>query len=573
VDQIGKYSIQDELGRGGFGTVFRAWDPEMRRSVAIKVINQHVGNDPATLARFRSEAATTANLHHRNIVTIYDSGEHNGQPWFAMEFLGGRTLRKAIEETPALELWEKVNILLQVAEGLQYAHDRGVVHRDIKPANVMLLNGGVVKVLDFGIARLTDPELTQHMTATGLVQGTFGYLAPEQLEGARGDTVSDIFSFGVVCYETLTGVQPFQANSLVHAVNLIANFDPAPVSKLVRNCPPRLQEIVQKAIAKDPARRYRSLRELILDLAPVEVQLRTGRAGELASEAESLLKKGDPAGARACLDRALVLDRLNEKAQALRRKLPLVPTEDGQDDETATIRLHREPVLPAAASRNRPFPVLLAVLLIVFVGGAAGLFFFRMHVTPDANPSTAKAPASAPLTAPPVQTEPQPPPTPEPAVVAPPSPAEAIAKAIQSRDWFDATARVRQFQKSSPDDPRIGGWNDQISKGSKLDSKVADLHSSIDDAIAVGNWDKADSQIRKLQELAPKDPAISKLQRQVEEGFKHIPQVKTLRAAVKTDMKAKQWSDAERDVTSLLSLLPKDSEATKWKNEIAKHRQ
>ena len=129
MDQIGKYSIQDELGRGGFGTVYRAWDPEIRRSVAIKVINLHVGNDPATLARFRSEAATTANLHHRNIVTIYDSGEHDGQPWFAMEFLGGRTLRKAIEETPALELWEKAHILLQVAEGLQYAHDRGVVHQ------------------------------------------------------------------------------------------------------------------------------------------------------------------------------------------------------------------------------------------------------------------------------------------------------------------------------------------------------------------------------------------------------------------------------------------------------------
>ncbi len=292
MDQIGKYSIQEELGRGGFGTVYRAWDPEIRRSVAIKVINLHVGNDPATLARFRSEAATTANLHHRNIVTIYDSGEHDGQPWFAMEFLDGKTLRKAIEETPPLELWEKVNILLQVAEGLQYAHDRGVVHRDIKPANVMLLNGGIVKVLDFGIARLTDPEMTQHMTATGLVQGTFGYLAPEQLEGAKGDPVSDIFSFGVVCYETLTGVQPFQANSLPHAVNLITNFDPAPVGKVVRNCPPRLQEIVQKAIAKVPARRYQSLRELILDLAPVEVYLRTSRAGELAGEAESLLKKG-----------------------------------------------------------------------------------------------------------------------------------------------------------------------------------------------------------------------------------------------------------------------------------------
>jgi hypothetical protein len=564
VDQIGKYSIQEELGRGGFGTVYRAWDPEIRRSVAIKVINLHVGNDPATLARFRSEAATTANLHHRNIVTIYDSGEHNGQPWFAMEFLGGRTLRKAIETTPALELWEKVNILLQVAEGLQYAHDRGVVHRDIKPANVMLLEGGVVKVLDFGIARLTDPEMTQHMTATGLVQGTFGYLAPEQLEGAKGDPVSDIFSFGVVCYETLTGIQPFQANSLVHAVNLIANFDPAPLNKFVGNCPPRLWEIVQKAIAKDPARRYHSLRELILDLAPVEVYLRTGRASELAGEAEGLLKKGDVAGARARLNRALVLDRLNEKAQALRRRLPALPPGEEPTDETATIRHQLEPAVLPAASRKRPFPVLVAVLLIVLVAGATGLLFFRMHVTPD-------APASKSVTS---SVQPQPPPIPEPepvppVVVAPPSPPAAIANAIQSRDWLDATARLKQFEKAYPDDRRIKDWKDQISKGSKLDSKVADLHSSIEEAIAAGNWDKADSQIRKLP---PGDPALPKLERQVEEGFRHIPQVKTLRAAVKADMKAKQWSEAERDVKSLLSLLPKDSEAAKWKNEIAKHR-
>jgi len=566
VDQIGKYSIQEELGRGGFGTVYRAWDPEIRRSVAIKVINLHVGNDPAMLTRFRSEAATTANLHHRNIVTIYDSGEHNGQPWFAMEFLGGKTLRKALEETPALELWEKVNILLQIAEGLQYAHDRGVVHRDIKPANVMLLENGVVKVLDFGIARLTDPEMTQHMTATGLVQGTFGYLAPEQLEGAKGDPVSDIFSFGVVCYETLTGVQPFQANTLVHAVNLIANFDPAPVGKFVRNCPPRLQEIVQRAIAKDPARRYLSLRELILDLAPVEVYLRTGRAGELAGEAESLLKKGNPAGARACLDRALTLDRLNEKAQALRRRLPALPP----GDETATVRLHPEPVVPAAGSPQRPFPVFLAVVLCVLFAGAIGLFFFRMH-TPADNPPMAKVMPKERVNSPSVQ--PLAPPTPEPdaapVVAAAPSPAAAIANAIQSRDWLDATARVKQFEKSNPDDPRISRWKDQISKGSKLDSKVADLHSSIEEAIAAGNWDKADSQIRKLP---PGDPTVSKLQREVEDGFRHIPQVKTLRAAVKADMKEKRWSDAGRDVESLLALLPHDSDALKWKNEIAKKR-
>jgi serine/threonine-protein kinase len=564
VDQIGKYSIQEELGRGGFGAVYRAWDPEMRRSVAIKVIHLHIGDDPAMLARFRSEAATTANLHHRNIVTIYDSGEHNGQPWFAMEFLDGKTLRKTLEETPALELWQKANILLQVAEGLQYAHDRGVVHRDIKPANVMLLEGGVVKVLDFGIARLTDPEMTQHMTATGMVQGTFGYLAPEQLEGAKGDPVSDIFSFGVVCYETLTGIQPFHANSLPHAVNLIANFNPEPIGKLVRNCPPRLQEIVQKAIAKDPARRYQSLRELILDLAPVELYLRTSRATELAVEAESRLKKGDSVAARACLDRALVLDRLNEKAQALRRRLPEVAPGDA---ETATIRLPIEPAVPAAGARK--FPVLLVTLLVLIVAAAAGIYFFRMSSGPASRQDLVKQPASEPVTSPPVQ-----PPAPEPAppVAAPPSPADAIANAIQSRDWPNATARVNLFDKSNPHDPRVKDWRNQIDKGSAHDRKVAGLHSSIDEAIASGNWGKADSQIRKLFQEAPDDPGAEKLRRQVAEGYKQSARIKALRAAVKSEMKAKQWSDAERDIASLLSLVPGDSEAIHWKNDVARQR-
>jgi tetratricopeptide (TPR) repeat protein len=574
VDQIGKYRLQGELGRGGFGTVYRAWDPEMRRSVAIKVLNLHVGNDPATLARFRAEAATTANLHHRNIVTIYDSGEHGGQPWFAMEFLDGKTLRKALEETPALELWEKVNILLQIAEGLHYAHDRGVVHRDIKPANVMLLEGGAIKVLDFGIARLTDSELTQHVTTAGLVQGTFGYLAPEQLEGSRGDRASDIFSYGVVCYETLTGVQPFHANSLAHAVNLIANFDPAPVGRFLPGCPPPLEEIVHRALAKDLARRYRSLRELILDLAPIEVSLRTSRATELAGEAEALLGAGDPAGAQARLDRALALDRLNERGQALRRLLPAAEhVPDGSDSRT-----FRRPIEPAAppaeASQTQRVVWIGAVAAIVLA--AAGLFYFRAPSAPPVNSTVIAQPASKPVIPKPAS----PPPAPEPKVVAPPSAAEAIGNAIESRDWLDASTRLKQFEKLDPGDPRIKDWHNQIAKGSAHDHKVADLHLTIAEAIRSRNWNKADSQIRKLLKEAPLDAQALRARQEVVDGIKEDrdegalqEQIKTLRASIKSDLKSKRWNDAVRDIAELLSLVPGDQEAIRWKNDLAKRRQ
>jgi eukaryotic-like serine/threonine-protein kinase len=563
VDQIGKYTIQDELGRGGFGTVYRGWDPEMRRAVAIKLLNLSGDSGYDALARFRSEAATTANLHHRNIITIYDSGEHDGHPWFAMEFLDGRTLRKALEDSPALELWEKVNILLQIAEGLLYAHDHGVVHRDIKPANVMLMKGSAVKVLDFGIARLTDPESTQHMTATGMIQGTFGYLAPEQLEGARGDQVSDIFSFGVVCYETLTGLQPFHANSLVHSVNLIANFNPEPINKLVRDCPPRLAEIVHKALAKDPARRYRSLRELILDLAPVEVSLRTARATELAGEAEALLRKSDNAGARALLDRALLLDRLNKKAQALRSRLPAAPSED-LADETATIRLSVVPPQGPPASKTPRF--LLAVVLIAVVAAAIGFFYFMAPSKPPATPIAKAPPTSVPVV------QPQPAPAPEPAPPPTPSAAEAIRTAIRSRDWDAAHAQLDRVKESYPDDPRVKDWQNQIDKGSSQDRKVASLHASISDAIKSANWKKAESQIVKLKNEQPDDPAVPAFEKAIDNGIRQAPQAKALLAAVKADIKAKHWDDADRDLNRLLSLAPGDPDALHQKSELAKKR-
>src|ERR1051325_11195026 len=205
--RIARYEIQAELGHGAFGRVYRAYDPLMNRRVAIKVLIAE--GDPDMLARFRSEAGTTASLKHKNIVTVHDFGEHEGQPYLVMELVEGDNLHKIIYGQDPLTLLDKLNILFQVAEGLSYAHDSKVIHRDIKPSNIMLLPDGTVKIMDFGIARVTTKDGTRR-TQQGFLIGTISYMAPEQFtRGADPDALADIFAFGDVCYELFAGSHPF----------------------------------------------------------------------------------------------------------------------------------------------------------------------------------------------------------------------------------------------------------------------------------------------------------------------------------------------------------------------------
>jgi eukaryotic-like serine/threonine-protein kinase len=318
MDLIGKYEIQGELGKGGFGVVYRGWDPVMRRGVAIKVINtQAISEEPGILARLRAEARTTGNLRHQNIVTVYDTGEHLGQPYIVMELLEGRTLRDSIRSEQALELWEKVNVLVQVAEGLNFAHASGVVHRDVKPSNVMLKEGAWVKVLDFGTARFRDQSLTHHSTTEGVILGTIPYMAPELLDGKPSDILTDIYSFGVTCYEFLTRTQPFRANSVGQMLVSVARLALLPLNQLVPNCPPLLHQVVHRATAKDRSQRYRSLQDLLYDLAPVEISLRRDRAIECADIAAALIAKNDLGNAGHWLRKALEIDPAITRGQEL----------------------------------------------------------------------------------------------------------------------------------------------------------------------------------------------------------------------------------------------------------------
>ena len=239
--QIGRYEVQAELGRGGFGRVYRAYDPTVGRPVAIKILTQ-VSADTRT--RFRNEATVAGNLRHKNIVTVYEYGAFEGLPFLAMEYLEGEDLHHIITSGKALSLLEKCNIMAQVADGLHYAHSSGVVHRDMKPANIMLLRDGTVKIMDFGIARLTRKPDATRLTQQGFLIGTLRYMAPEQLAGAEFNAQCDIFAYGVIFYELLTGRHPFDAPDAQSLMYKLSFEEPAPIRDFVLGAPDALQQVI-----------------------------------------------------------------------------------------------------------------------------------------------------------------------------------------------------------------------------------------------------------------------------------------------------------------------------------------
>jgi protein kinase-like protein len=258
-DTIGRYEVLDRLGHGGMGVVVRGRDPRIGRLVAIKLLT--VGDDRMR-ERFLREAQSAGNLKHRNIVTIFDIGEQDGQSFIVMEYVEGVTLAGHIRHH-ALPLWRKLEIMDELLAGLDYAHEKGIVHRDVKPANVMTDRDGVVKILDFGMARVPDSGITQ----AGTMLGTPNYMSPELVEGKPADRRSDIFSVGALFYELLTNHRPFAAKTIWEVINAVARKSPIPVTTLCPEIDPSLETIVNRALEKNPARRYQTLAAMNADLA------------------------------------------------------------------------------------------------------------------------------------------------------------------------------------------------------------------------------------------------------------------------------------------------------------------
>jgi serine/threonine protein kinase len=281
VKQISRYEILSELGRGAMGVVFKAHDPLIGRDIALKTITASVAEDPGLLERFRGEAKAAGALQHPNIVTIYEMGEAEGVPFIAMEYLEGESLAALISRGAPVPLAQKVEYLVQTCRALQYAHRRGVIHRDIKPANIVVTLEGMVKVVDFGIARLADASKTQ----TGTLLGTLAYMSPQQIRGEHADARSDIWSVGVVLYELLTCRRPFQGENHAALLLSILQDDPVPLRELLGECPHQLDAISRRTLAKDDAARYQSMEELLLELKSAWAALHLKRAREAPAEA------------------------------------------------------------------------------------------------------------------------------------------------------------------------------------------------------------------------------------------------------------------------------------------------
>jgi serine/threonine protein kinase len=262
-----RYRTVAKLGSGAFGDVYRARDGVLGRDVAIKRIRLEAFVEPAQLEevkqRFLREAQVAARLRHPNIVTTHDLVSSPASSFIVMELVDGRTLQSLLAERRRLPLDETARLLGQVAAALDHAHASGVVHRDVKPANVMVEPSGHVKVMDFGIAKA---EAGANLTATGLIMGTPNYMSPEQARGGKVDARSDLFSLGCVLYECLTGVRPFDADTVTAILVRIVTEEPQPVDFEATGLPPAVGDVLRRAVAKDPAARFASGAEMIASL-------------------------------------------------------------------------------------------------------------------------------------------------------------------------------------------------------------------------------------------------------------------------------------------------------------------
>ncbi len=266
---IGRYEILELVGRGGMGVLYRARDAVLERDVALKMMLLDFTTDQTARDRFQREARAVARLQHRNVVTIHELGEVEGTPYIVMEFLTGRDLEALLTGDKPMTLVEKLDVAIQLCEGLGYAHEQGIVHRDIKPSNVRVLEDSTVKILDFGIAKFAQSSITQ----SGTIMGTPSYMAPEQIMGKPVDGRADLFSVGVLLYELLSGQKPFSGESPTTVVYQIMHVEPPPVNATVPELPESLHEIVSRALQKNPDDRYSRASEMSSDLQMVKMMI------------------------------------------------------------------------------------------------------------------------------------------------------------------------------------------------------------------------------------------------------------------------------------------------------------
>jgi len=384
--KAGRYEVVRELGRGSMGVVYQGFDPIIGRTVAIKTMLTE-GLSPEEYkefrARFQREAQAAGVLSHPNIVNVFDYGEDSGMLYLIMEFLEGTSLEKLVEGKKVLPIETIIPMCEQVCSALDHAHQRGIVHRDIKPANIMILNNGMVKVTDFGIAKMVSMGMTQ----AGLVLGTPNYMSPEQVKGRQVDGRSDLFSLGVILYDLVTGEKPFPGQNITTVIYKIINENPVPPRELDATIHPGLSYVICKALAKSPEERYQTCRELAEDLKNYR-QL----GGQAAPPSSATMILNAPLGPGAAVEPRPV-------EPTVRHPAPPLPVERTQ------IEPPQPPPAPAPTQVAAPAPVyqkprsspvvwVLLTLLGVAILGILGGYYYLQKVKsnqPAANVASGQA--------------------------------------------------------------------------------------------------------------------------------------------------------------------------------------
>jgi tRNA A-37 threonylcarbamoyl transferase component Bud32 len=397
----GRYKIQSLIGQGGMASVYKAHDPNLHRSVAIKVIHPHLSDNPDFFRRFEEEATAVAQLRHPNIVQVYDFAHDEGLYYMVMEFVMGETLQTRLkrlnESGRLLSNEEAATFTAEICEAAHYAHERGMIHRDIKPANIMLDVNGRAILMDFGIARMVDAA--QH-TATGTVLGTAMYMSPEQIQGLQIDARADIYSIGITLFEMLSGKPPFEADSAMTLMMMHLN-DPVPnLQEMQVNTPPGLVAITNKALAKNRDERYQSANEMAAELRQLPDQPQAAAAGVPATAPDAtIVEAAVMAGAgETIVEGAAAVERPAEEVQYQ----PTLVEQPVQPVQQAAAPAAAPPTesMPAEKKRRTWIPILVVLLIAIIGGGgyfAYSNFFAGGTGSPAATP-TAVAAAVLPAT-------------------------------------------------------------------------------------------------------------------------------------------------------------------------------
>ena len=393
ISQLGRYEVLGELGQGAMGIVYKAKDPLIDRVVAIKTINLGLALDEKEEyeGRFYQEAKAAGRLNHPNIVTIYDVGKSGDVAYIAMEFLQGRELRDIMNDGGLLPVDQVLDIVAQVAQGLAYAHEHGIVHRDVKPSNIMVVRDGHAKITDFGIARMASSAVR---TQTGMVLGSPKYMSPEQVMGKEIDQRSDIFSLGVMLYEMLTGQAPFNGENVNAIMYQTLNAVPAPPNTLNPAVPEMVNFILAKALAKKVEDRYQNAMDFAVDLRACRDTLpRSGKQINVSPPGgERKLPDAIDISGRRHMDEeeakpAVALSQAFDSAAATMRLAALTATSEDVDELAKTLKIVRpgaEAIFNAAprpAARQGPAEppaqpgssniMLIAVVILVLLGVVA----------------------------------------------------------------------------------------------------------------------------------------------------------------------------------------------------------